>query len=66
MDSFVYFQLEWPRWGGEEMDISVKELVPVVVAAAQWGGLWRGKHICFHSDGCGVNFVYKKQLNLPI
>ena len=48
-----YFQLEWLR-GWEEIDISVKELVPVVVAAALWGGLWRGKHICFHLDNMVV------------
>ena len=53
MDSLGYFQLEWPR-GWEEIDISVKELVPVVVAATMWGGLWRGKHICFHSDNMAV------------
>ena len=40
--------------GWEEIDISVKQLVPVVVAAALWGGLWRGKHICFHSDNMAV------------
>ena len=40
--------------GWEEIDISVKQLVPVVVAAAPWGGLWRGKHICFHSDNMAV------------
>ena len=33
MDSLRYFQLEWPR-GWEKIDISVKELVPVIVAAA--------------------------------
>ena len=53
VDSLGYFQLEWPL-GWEEIDISVKELVPVVVAAALWGGLWRGKHICFHSDNMAV------------
>ena len=40
--------------GWEEIDILVKQLVPVVVAAALWGGLWRGKHICFHSDNMAV------------
>ena len=53
VDSLGYFQLEWPL-GWEEIDISVKELVPVVVAAALWGGLWRGKHICFHSNNMAV------------
>ena len=40
------FQFEWPS-GWEGVDISVKELVPVVVAAALCGGLWQGHHICF-------------------
>jgi hypothetical protein len=48
-----WFKMEWPEdW--LEVDISVKELVPVVVAAAIWGGLWAGKHICFHVDNMAV------------
>ena len=31
-----------------------EKLVPVVVAAALWGVLWRGKHVCFHSDNMAV------------
>ena len=23
-------------------------MVPVVVAAALWGGAWEGRHVCFH------------------
>ena len=51
--SMGYFQIEWPN-GWEGVDISVKELVPVVVAAALWGGLWQGHHIRFHSDNMAV------------
>ena len=48
-DSFRYFQLEWP-WGLEEMYVSVKELVSLVVAAA----------LCFHSDNMAeVSTFYK-------
>ena len=47
------FQIEWPS-GWEGVDISVKELVPVIVAAALWGGLWQGHHIHFHSDNMAV------------
>ena len=48
-----YVQLQWPeQW--EEMDISVKELVPVVLAAALWGSFWQGQHIRFHSDNMAV------------
>ena len=51
--SMEYFQIEWPT-GWEGVDISVKEFVPVVVAAALWGGLWQGHHIRFHSDNMAV------------
>lgn len=48
-----WFQVAWPReW--QDTDISVKELVPVVVAAALWGKYWAGKHIRFHSDNMAV------------
>ena len=48
-----WFKVEWPEdW--LEVNISAKELVPVVVAAAIWGRLWAGKHIRFHSDNIAV------------
>ena len=48
-----WFQAKWPQsW--EAMDISAKELVPVVVAAALWGSRWGGQHVCFHSDNMAV------------
>ena len=48
-----WFQVPWPPlW--EHVDISAKELVPVVLAAALWGHLWSGKHIAFHSDNMSV------------
>ena len=54
MDTLGWFQAVWPE-GWEVVDIVVKELVPVVVAAALWGQFWRGQfwrgqHVCFHSD----------------
>ena len=48
-----YVQLQWSEdW--EEMDILVKELVPVVLTVAMWGRFWQGQHICFHSDNMAV------------
>ncbi len=48
-----WFQAKWPAdWEG--IDISSKELVPVVVASALWGSYWSGKHVCFHSDNMAV------------
>lgn len=53
VDPLGWFQARWPAdW--DEIDISAKELVPVVVAAALWGGRWAGQHICFHSDNMAV------------
>ena len=43
------------------MDISVKELVPVTMAAALWGPQWSGKHICFHSDNMAVVAVLQRR-----
>ena len=39
------------------MDISVKELVHVVLAAAMWGRHWAGKHIQFHCDNLAVVMI---------
>lgn len=53
VESLGWFQARWPgEW--EEIDISVKELVPVVAAAALWGSRWTGKHVRFHSDNMAV------------
>ena len=52
-DSFGWFKLAWPvSWG--PASITVKELVPVVLASAVWGPYWSGLHICFHSDNLAV------------
>ena len=57
--SHGWFQLQWPpQWASVE--IVVKEMVPIVVAAAVWGPLWEGRHICFHSDNMAVVAVLNK------
>ena len=53
MDAESLFQVSWLD-ECERVDISVKELLPVVVAAALWGNTWQGKHIHFHSDNMAV------------
>ena len=59
-ESVGWFQLQWPpEW--REVDISVKELVPVTMAAALWGPQWSGKHICFHSDNMAVVAVLQRR-----
>ena len=34
----------------EPVNITAKELIPIVIAAALWGAQWAGHSICFHSD----------------
>ena len=54
------FQLQWPTtWSA--VDIVVKELVPVVVAAALWGGQWHHSHVCFHIDNEAVVAILHRQ-----
>ena len=52
-ESLGWFKVPWPSdW--QAVDISVKELVPVAIAAAIWGPQWSGIHVCFHSDNMAV------------
>ena len=39
---------EWTSFGSG--NISVKELLPIVVAAATWGRHWRGQVVVCHCD----------------
>ena len=55
------FQLAGPvSW--DSIDISVKELVPVVVTAALWEEKWRQRHVCTHSDNMAVVSVSNQGL----
>ncbi len=48
-----WFQLEWPVvW--REVHITVKELLPVVVAVAVWGHQWSGKSVRCLCDNAAV------------
>ena len=54
-----WFQLQWPlSW--TNVNIAVKEMVPVVVAAAVWGPQLTGNHVCFHSDNEAVVCILKR------
>ena len=56
----TWFQLKWPEsWA--EVDIAVKELVPIVVAAAIWGRRWYRVHVCFHSDNMAVVSILRNR-----
>ena len=47
------------------VDISTKELVPVVVAAAIWGRHWSGQHVCFHTDNMAVVAIITSRTAKP-
>ena len=57
---FGAFQVQWPpSWS--TTDISVKELVPLIIAAALWAPSWTGHRICFHVDNMAVVAIIQKQ-----
>ena len=50
-----WFQLEWDGLGStKEYGIMAKELLPIVVAAAVWGGSWAGKTVRARCDNQSV------------
>ena len=54
-DTLSWFQLPWPAdW--ESVDISAKELLPVVISAAIWGVHWSGLRVTFFCDNQSVVF----------
>ena len=55
-----WFQILWPTdW--EVTEIAVKEMLPVVVAAAIWGDRWAGHHVCFHIDNTAAVAVVQSR-----
>ena len=55
-----WFQLRWPHsW--DSIDITTKELLPVVLAAAVRGREWRHQSVCFHTDNMGVVAILQKR-----
>ena len=48
-----WFQFRWPP-GMEAIHIMVKELIPVVMAAAVWGHEWSGRSVCIQCDNAAV------------
>ena len=49
----AYFSLQWPpHW--VDVDISIKELAPLVIACVIWGPTWSGQHVLFHVDNLAV------------
>ena len=48
-----WLQFQWPVTM-EECHISIKEMIPVVFAAALWGSTWSEKSVRFQSDNAAV------------
>ena len=55
-----WFQLQWPHSYRDqhlklkEESITLKEILPIVVACAVWGHLWRNKSVMAHCDNQGA------------
>ncbi len=48
-----WFQMQWPQtW--KEVNIAIKEMVPVVASTALWGSTWVGSTVCFNVDNQAV------------
>ena len=54
-----WFQLRWPG-ATQESHITVKELVPIVLAAAVWGREWKGKCVMSYCDNSAVVAIVNK------
>lgn len=48
-----WLRLSWPK-GWDHVNITVKELFPIVMAAAVWGRQWAGQQVLFLSGNMAV------------
>ena len=55
------FQLAWEETATVSSNIAVKELIPIVMAAAMWGSLGRGQIVNCRSDNMAVVVVIKSR-----
>jgi hypothetical protein len=54
-----WFQLKWPA-ELQDSNITVKELVPIMLAAGTWGRQWNGKNVMAHCDNEAVVAIINK------
>ena len=53
--------VQWPAlW--QEMDSTVKEMIPIVMSAAMWGRSWHRRRVFFQSDNMAVVAVTTRNL----
>ncbi len=58
--SAEWIQVQRPvSW--QKVDISAKEMVPIVLAAAIWGREWHRHHVVFYSDNAAVAAVIQQR-----
>ena len=58
--SYGWFQLQWPpSW--QDIHITAKELVPIVISAAIWGPQWARQGINFRCDNMAVVSLLKSK-----
>lgn len=48
-----WFQLEWDNHS-ESLDITCKELIPIILACLAWGHAWSGHRVICHCDNQAV------------
>ena len=54
-----WFQFQWPE-SLQDYQITVKELIPIVLAAAVWGKDWLGKNVMAYCDNSAVVAIINK------
>ncbi len=48
-----WFAGQWPQ-GCSDLNIAIKELIPIVLAASAWGSAWARKRVIFKCDNAAV------------
>ncbi len=56
LDDSVWFQLPWDQTT-VHLNIAVKELVPIIIAAVLWGHMWKGGKVMSRCDNIAVASV---------
>ena len=54
-----WFQMKWPE-ACQDLHITIKELIPIVWAAAVWGHMWQGKGVMSYCDNAAVVAIVNK------
>ena len=57
-----WFQVQWPE-GWENMNIAIKELIPIVIGANIWGEAWARTSVKFMSDNMADNMAVEQALS---